>query len=373
MQVISSGTRYTIHDSSIQTHNQLPAKVFKINFSQQTGFSLVESDPIVIDEKIYGTHLEKVEKVYHSFKIFPRNLGIILSGAKGIGKSLFAKLLSMKAIENGYPIIVCDAPYPGIADFLGSIQQEIVILFDEFDKTFKSSHDGDFDPQAAMLTLFDGLYMGKKMFIVTCNGTHNLNEFLVNRPGRFHYHFRFGFPNGDEITEYLKDNVYEEYWSEIPSVVSFSKKVDLNFDCLRAIAFELNLGSTFANAITDLNIVNTESQTYDITAYFEDGTIFTKKGVSIDLFEEEFSQCLYIKNSENCCFITFNPQDATFDYSKNCMTIPGQDVDYKLSADYYDLDDDSDNSKALRERLNGKLLFITLGRVRYDKNFHYAV
>ena len=44
-----------------------------------------------VTEKAYGVHTEKLEKVMDSFKLFSRSLGVILSGDKGIGKSLFAK------------------------------------------------------------------------------------------------------------------------------------------------------------------------------------------------------------------------------------------------------------------------------------------
>ena len=40
-----------------------------------------------------------------------------------------------------------------------------------------------------MLSLFDGLDNGKKLFVITCNEVERLNAYLLNRPGRFHYHF----------------------------------------------------------------------------------------------------------------------------------------------------------------------------------------
>lgn len=107
-----------------------------------TGFYLEKYNEFDIKEnKIYGNHLDKVNKVnkvIKSFELFDRNLGVILSGNKGIGKSLFAKLLAIKANEKGYPLIVVDSFIPGIASYLESIQQEVVVLFDEFDKTFFS-------------------------------------------------------------------------------------------------------------------------------------------------------------------------------------------------------------------------------------------
>ena len=56
------------------------------------------------------------------------------------------------------------------------IEQEVMILFDEFDKTFGSikAADGMADPQTEMLTLFDGLSQGKKMFVITANRQHKI-------------------------------------------------------------------------------------------------------------------------------------------------------------------------------------------------------
>lgn len=377
MQVLNTGTVYRIYDESMRAFNQLPPGVYKIAFNPMAGYSLIKSDPIEINEKIYGNHLKKVEKVYNSFKVFPRNLGVILSGDKGIGKSLFAKLLSVKAIENGYPVIMCDTPYPGIADFLGSIQQEIVVLFDEFDKTF-AQLEGQGDPQAEMLTLFDGLYMGKKLFIITCNELRKLNDFLVNRPGRFHYHFRFAYPNDAEVTEYLKDNIAEEFWGEIPAVAEFAKKVDLNYDCLRAIAFELNMGSTFADAAADLNIINIEKNYYNLTLYFKDGTSFKCDNIALDVFggHGETNQCWLYNKKDPSVRVTFDPSDNTYDYNKGGMIINGSDVEL----DYFDEDNydwSEEKTKQMKARIEELekigIDFLLLKRNFKDTNIHYLI
>ena len=377
MQVLNTGTVYRIYDESMRAFTQLPPGVYKIAFNPMAGYSLIKSDTIEINEKIYGNHLKKVEKVYNSFKVFPRNLGVILSGDKGIGKSLFAKLLSVKAIENGYPVIMCDTPYPGIADFLGSIQQEIVVLFDEFDKTF-AQLEGQGDPQAEMLTLFDGLYMGKKLFIITCNELRKLNDFLVNRPGRFHYHFRFAYPNDAEVTEYLQDNIAEEFWGEIPAVAEFAKKVDLNYDCLRAIAFELNMGSTFADAAADLNIINIEKNYYNLTLYFKDGTSFKCDNVALDVFggHGETTQCWLYNKKDPSVRITFDPSDNTYDYNKGGMIINGSDVEL----DYFDEDNydwSEEKTKQMKARIEELekigIDFLLLKRNFKDTNIHYLI
>ncbi len=112
----------------------------------------------MVKEKVYGIHPKKADKVFKAFTKFERNLGVILSGDKGIGKSLFARILASKAVEYGYPVIIIDQFIPGIASYIESIEQEAVFLFDEFDKTFGSIRPGDNegDPQSGLLSLFDG-------------------------------------------------------------------------------------------------------------------------------------------------------------------------------------------------------------------------
>lgn len=295
MKVVNTGNTYQIYDNTLKTYDALPAQAYIVRFSKNSGFFLEKSNDIEIKEtKIYGVHETKANKVITSYNAFNKNLGVILSGDKGIGKSLFARILAKKAIDAGLPVIIVNNFIPGISDFIEEISQEVMILFDEFDKTFKGSDKDENtakDPQTSMLSLFDGTSTGKKLFVITCNETRKLNEYIVNRPGRFHYHFRFEYPAAEEITMYLQDKLDEKYHSEISNVVIFSKKVNLNFDCLRAIAFELNLGVPFKDAIKDLNIINTGDQYYNIIAVFENGSRLKHTRVSIDLFdmEKEFS------------------------------------------------------------------------------------
>lgn len=252
-----------------------------------------------MSEKVYGVHEAKVNKVMNGFKSFARSLGVILSGDKGIGKSLFAKMLCAKAVSEGYPVIVCDTCYPGIAHFIDSIDQELVVLFDEFDKTFKSSKDSEKqDAQAAMLSLFDGVSMNKKLFCVTCNDLSKLNDFLVNRPGRFHYHFRFEYPTKEEIEVYMRDHLPEVKWGEIDKVTDFARKIELNYDCLRAIAYELTLCASFEEAVADLNILKPDrGQNCLFFLMFDDGTRMHEER-SCDLFGVEEENLWFGNSSE---------------------------------------------------------------------------
>ena len=257
MHIVESGKRYRIFNNAITTYDQLPPKTYRVDYDPETRiFSLLEAHDFEIPEtKIYGQHLDKVKKVLNSMDKMNRNLGVILSGDKGIGKSLFSKCLGLKARKKGIPVILVNEYHEGIANFLEEIEQTVMILFDEYDKTF---NDKKYNCQAEMLSLFDGVSAGKKLFVITCNEIQSLSQYLINRPGRFHYHFRFLYPTADEIRAYMEDKLDKQYYDEIENVIAFSVRMNLNYDCLRSIAFELNTGSKFQEAINDLNIIRTD-------------------------------------------------------------------------------------------------------------------
>ena len=334
MKAISIGRRYEIYDDSLKAHDKLPAKTYTVRFAKMSGFFLEARSDLAVKEKVYGVHPQKADKVFEAFMKFERNLGIILSGDKGIGKSLFARILAAKAVEYGYPVIIVDQFIPGIASYIESIEQEAIFLFDEFDKTFGGVRPGDneSDPQSGLLSLFDGTSQGKKLFIITCNSLYKLNDYLVNRPGRFHYHFRFEYPSSEEIKEYLTDKLGPQYISEIQKVVLFSRKVALNFDCLRAIAFELSMESSFETAIQDLNIINKKDTAYDLTLHFNDGTIMRAKNCYFDMFSQEgvASAELYDEKGRNVVRVEFKPSACVYDsvYGTTVLMADNITLDY---------------------------------------------
>lgn len=371
MKVVAHNSIYEIYGDSLKTYEGLPPQVYNVRFSKQSGFYLEAMAPLEIKEqKIYGVHESKCQKVLDSFATFKRNLGVILSGDKGIGKSLFAKLLGIRAIENGYPLVIVDKYIPGIASYLESIDQECVVMFDEFDKTYGEvkAEDGQASPQAELLTLFDGMAMGKKLYVITCNDLNKLNDYLVNRPGRSHYHFRFEYPTPAEITEYMQDKLPEEYWGEIQHVVTFSRKIRLNYDCLRAIVFELSTGAAFKDAIADLNIVNTNWERYRLILQYENGMTVSQRGCCFDMFsDDEVDEWLCDKNGNEYVKVFFEPAFAEWAPSIQGNVIPAD----KLKVEYWNAEDE-EVKKLVAAAKETKPLYLLIKR-ELDKSLHYAV
>ena len=266
---------YKVLGDTLEVNDKLPAEVFTVCFAKMQGFFLKKHPKLQVTEKLYGSHEKKINKLMNSWDHFERSMGVIFSGDKGMGKSIAARMLCEKSNAKGLPVILVEENIPGIAQFIDTIQQECLVLFDEFEKNFNKREDEDVSSQDSLLSLFDGTGSGiKRMYIITCNDIYQLSDFLVNRPGRFHYHIRWEYPTEDDIREYLMDNIKPEYHKEIDVVLSFTSLHNLNYDCLRAIAFEINMGIPFTEAICDLNIVNIEDTIYNCEVVMKNGYVF---------------------------------------------------------------------------------------------------
>ena len=354
MRVIGYGSNFEIYGNDLQTYDKLPAGTYAVKFNPMSGFSLKKVDDFKqLEEKVYGNHAEKIDKVIEAFNRMNRSLGVIMSGDKGIGKSMFTQILAEKAVTIDMPVIIVDKAYKGIASFLESIDQEVLVLFDEFEKVFDSRKDG-IESQDDLLGLFDGMSQKKRIYAITVNDLNRVNEFMINRPGRFHYHFRFDYPAGEEIKTYLQDKVPTEFHGEISAVTNFARRIKLNYDCLRAIAFELSMGIAFSDAIRDLNILNISPQRYDIEIVYENAASAKIFRQQLELFEESTSTYGYVESDE--ISVTFSPRDLTD--INGVLVCPADKATI-----YYD-----DDNKKFTNKLNVKHIIITqVG----TKDMHY--
>lgn len=374
MNVVHSGDQFQIYGNALKTYDKLPLGTYEVHFHKMMGFYLTShSDLVVNEEKVYGSSPAKVDKVLRGFSAVDRNFGVILSGRKGIGKSLFARQLAIKAKEYNLPLIIVSMYVPGIADFLSSIEQEVIVLFDEFEKTFADQENCA--PQEEMLPLFDGIDAGKKLFVITCNEVHKLNTFLLNRPGRFHYHFVLGNPNPDEIKEYMTDKLKPEYHHLIKKLVGFAMNVDLTYDVLRAIAFELNMGYSFEDTLMDLNISKEGTPKYNIRIEFSDGSYRVCNSEKINAYSNDrmyfwFSE----KNgrSSDSIRLDFVPSDIVLDMDHAEMTIDPEKVGRYVDEDYFDFDKEEDK-KRFEYLKNIEITKITFTRVVEDFAYKYLV
>ena len=194
------------------------------------------ADSFQFNFKIYDLGMEdvmqKIEKTWNSatFVEGQKNLGIIFNGLKGTGKTIAAKILSNRM---GIPVVIVDAPYAGLQNFIQSLAFECVVLIDEAEKSFKD--DGE-----VLLKMIDGVYNEKrKLYLLTTNNLY-LDANLLGRPGRIRYIKQFGNLTSNAVNEYIKDNLKD--MSKCDVVLKTVDTLEIStIDILKSIVDEVNI------------------------------------------------------------------------------------------------------------------------------------
>ena len=277
---LKTGNTFRVADeAAMDIHKTLPAGNYVVKQDQYGNMFLEQIDNFTRPSKVYGNCLRNTDRILRTFKSREPSTGVMLTGEKGSGKTLLAKNLAITAAEEGIPTIVINQPWRGdqFNALIQDIDQPAIVLFDEFEKVY------DREEQEEMLTLLDGVFPTKKLFILTCNDKWRVDQHMRNRPGRIFYMIDFKGLETDFITEYCNDNLTAK--EHIDTICKIAQMFDeFNFDMLKALVEEMNrYGETPQEA---LEILNAKPEFDGGSEYKVEVLV---KGKPIERFDNEWS------------------------------------------------------------------------------------
>lgn len=241
---------YPVDVSQAQRLETLPVGNYIIRTHPMRGPYYERTADFELPSKLYGLTSKQAARILSTFQDRSTSTGVLLAGEKGSGKSLLGKVLSVEAARLGMPTIMVNSPMhgDGFNKLLQDLKQPCVVFFDEFEKVYS-----DREAQEGMLTLFDGVFPTKKLFVLTVNNRYGINEHMQNRPGRLFYAINYAGLDKQFVRDYCNDKLLNK--SQIESVVQASMLFSrFNFDMLKAIVEEMNrYGETVQEAMTLLN------------------------------------------------------------------------------------------------------------------------
>lgn len=249
MKVLNiGGNSYTLLNS-VQIHDTLPLGVYNLTLTQE-GPVLIGQEDLELPEKIYSNDKEFIDHVLTTWEHTDQNLGVQLVGDKGLGKSFTASVIAKRA---GVPVIkiTTNAGHPGILNYLDSLEQDYVLMIDEFDKLFKTNEElnttaksvsesqVDFKQDHFLSFLDRGFNSQNKkcLFIITGNDK-KVNPYFVDRPSRIRYTRKYSGISEELAREIVLDLLENEnYLEDIFDNITLS---NINIDTLIQIIKEVN-------------------------------------------------------------------------------------------------------------------------------------
>lgn len=252
MKFLKHGNAWSLTPNArMDVRDQLPPGCYTVCKNPLTGeYFLEEGEEFILPKRLYGKterHSARVLKTFET-RQSGTQVGVFLSGTKGSGKTLLAKHISQKS---GLPVIVVNSNYTDdrFMRTMQGIEQEAVILFDEFEKVYSE------EDQEAILTLFDGVYtVRNKLMIITCNNKFAVKSFFHNRPSRLRYAIDFETLEKEFVEEYCADQLRDKsYTDKITLLCTVCD--EFNFDMLQTLVDELNrYGGDFEDTLDILNV-----------------------------------------------------------------------------------------------------------------------
>lgn len=294
--------RFSDIDKSDLVEELAPA-VYQIVMVDKSPALVKKFDKYTVPEKILGERTDNnIRRIGRLHARTDKPMGVMITGDKGTGKSILAKLTCNEYIEKHKKIVieVVDALPVSVLNYvIEAIDDEVCVFFDEFAKRQGGrDSDGDILSDDTYLNYFENADYGRILNIVTENKTSDMSTYLLGRSSRMKLHFKY-----DEICKTEVEACLTHF--EIPEerrglIRSLVKSCKLNIDLLSDICNDLKDDPELLNDLTGyMSVCNIEN-------YSEPGITFKRLAVisskSSDWVTSDISVKLNDDFSATCTF-----------------------------------------------------------------------
>jgi len=233
---VQTGINFNRMQGPIISYNEIPVGVYKISMSKQGFYLEYVMSKFVFDYKIYGLQEDFINHVIKTYnEAQTGNLGILLNGTKGTGKTVAAKMIANRL---HLPVIIVQNMGQEMnlqmMNYLSTeINFDCVFFFDEYEKTF--------DKDTTILSFMDGVYNSesRKVFLLTTN-TLSIDRNLIGRPSRILYLKKFGNLEIEAASEFLDDTLNNKEYKQ--EVLEFINLLSIStIDILKSVVKEINI------------------------------------------------------------------------------------------------------------------------------------
>jgi len=259
-----SGNSYRLDEISHQS-NILPAGVYRLEHNSMFNYFYLDhvQDRFQFPYKVYGVESDFIQRVKKTWDNTCNNMGVLLNGLKGTGKTVTAELICN---EMNIPVILVQKHYDGLVSFLNSIQQDVIVFIDEYEKIY-SKYDN------SLLSVMDGAFRtdSRKMFLLTTNDL-SIDRNMLQRPSRIRYIKSYTDLSLDVIMEVVEDKLIHKHLREC-TVKMISELPIITMDLVKSVIEEVNIHQEDPELFKDyFNVQGDQNDIYNVYTINEDGT-----------------------------------------------------------------------------------------------------
>lgn len=258
-----SGEDFFIDYEAVEIEKLQP-HVYLLNFDQFRGTYYLSrlQEKYEFKFKVYGKDDAFVNRCVKAYENTNDNMGILLNGIKGTGKTVTAQMISNSLNQ---PVILINKNYEkigGVDTFINSIEQNVTIFIDEYEKIYNES--------SSLLSLMDGTFKNqyRRVFLFTTNNLR-IEENMVSRPNRIRYIKNYKNLSSDIVNELIDDLLDPSLMKYKENILAYLSRVSiLSIDVVKNTINECNIFSEQPEKFEDIfNVTKTPVDTYDIKLY----------------------------------------------------------------------------------------------------------